>query len=71
MTTIFRGDEAVYTGETQILHGGLFYAARLTEGHRFGQVIWTQTAPDEMPAWVQRAQADYRGYLFDFKHLGA
>jgi len=67
--TYFRGDAAQYTGETKLLHGGLFYAARLLEGMNTGKVIWTMTSPDGVSPWTERAQADYRAMQDSFRHL--
>jgi hypothetical protein len=45
--TYFRGDKAIYTGKTIVLHGGLFYEIKLVEGHMKGQLKVTQRAPSQ------------------------
>lgn len=44
-TCYFKGDKAKYTGNTEIIHGGLFYEIELLEGHMKGQFKVTQRAP--------------------------
>jgi hypothetical protein len=48
--TYFRGDKAIYTGKTLVLHGGLFYEIKLVEGHMKGQLKVTQRAPSQATA---------------------
>ncbi len=43
--TTWKGDAAVYTGKTQLLHGGLFYELLMLEGHLKGQIKLTLQAP--------------------------
>lgn len=42
---IWYGDEAVYTGESEFLHGATCYAIELIEGHLKGEIRWTYKAP--------------------------
>lgn len=44
-TTCWHGDLAEYTGNTEKMHGGLFYEIRLIEGHLKGQAKWTMREP--------------------------
>lgn len=45
-TCYFKGDLAKYTGNTVVLHGGLFFEIELLEGHLKGQTKHTQRAPE-------------------------
>lgn len=44
-TTYFYGDLAEYTGKSEKLYGGLFYEIRILEGHKQGDLKFTQRAP--------------------------
>jgi hypothetical protein len=44
--TYINGDRAEYTGKTEMLHGGLFYEVKFTEGTKEGKTGVTQRAPD-------------------------
>lgn len=44
--TYINGDRAEYTGKTEVLHGGLFYEVKFTEGTKEGKTGVTQRAPD-------------------------
>lgn len=66
-TTYINGDEGEYTGETQTIHGGLFYSVRMTEGRRAGQILVTQRVPNgthpndgQFATQWQAQQADFR-----------
>lgn len=52
--TTWKGDAAVYTGKTQLLHGGLFYELLLLEGHLEGQTKLTLHAPKAPKAKPER-----------------
>lgn len=43
--TTFRGDAAVFTGRKVLLHGGLFFEVRMTEGRRTGETFVVTTRP--------------------------
>ncbi len=45
-TTYYKGDLAKYTGNTQTIHGGLFYELVYLEGHNIGKSVVTQRSPD-------------------------
>ena len=59
-TTYHNGDAATFTGETKIIHGGLFHAARLTEGRRTGEIIWMARGPDGFDPFAERAKRDFQ-----------
>lgn len=43
--TYFKGDEAHYTGKTQVVGGGTFYEVVIVEGHLKGQTKLVKDAP--------------------------
>ncbi len=45
--TYFMGDRAEYTGESRMLHGGLFFALLMLDGHLNGEERWTTRAPKQ------------------------
>jgi hypothetical protein len=45
-TTYINGDEAEYTGKSNIIHGKKFHEVRFLEGHKSGQTVVTMRAPD-------------------------
>lgn len=44
--THINGDAGFYTGTSEVLHGGLFYHVKMTEGRFAGQIKVTMTAPN-------------------------
>lgn len=54
----FRGDRAVYTGETRVEAGHLWYVGILTEGHEQGRSIMTCKPPGATsPLQARNSQA--------------
>jgi hypothetical protein len=47
METYWKGNKAKYTGNSEVIHNGLFYELELLEGHLKGQKKWTQKQPSE------------------------
>ena len=44
--THINGDRAEYTGNTETIHGGLFYEVKYTEGRKAGTTAVTRRSPD-------------------------
>ena len=44
-TFYWKGFLAEYTGESEVLHGRRFYEAKLLEGYREGDCVWTPNGP--------------------------
>lgn len=44
--TYINGDRGTYTGETQMLHGGLFWNVLMHEGKMAGKIAVTQHGPN-------------------------
>ena len=44
-TTCIKGDLAQYTGNSEVIYGGLFYEVIMLEGHMIGESKWTQRPP--------------------------
>lgn len=58
--THLNGDRAEYVGTSEVLHGGLFYHVRMTEGRFAGQTRVTQRSPDGVIPAREQVKRDWR-----------
>jgi len=68
-TTYINGDAGYYMGTSEVIHGGLFYHVKMTEGRFVGQVKVTMTAPNGVNPNTVRNMSEWKSQQADFSRL--
>lgn len=69
--TYINGNKGTYTGETQVLHGGLFFNVLMEEGPMAGKIALTMRGPDGSDPWAEKAKAEWKAQQAAFARLKA
>jgi len=68
--TYIDGDKGVYTGKTEMIHGGKFYSVEVQEGPKKGKIKVTQRPPSGKPdPLVAQHQAEWQAQQAEFRRL--
>jgi len=67
--TYIRGFKGFYTGETQIIHGGLFHNVEMVEGPDIGKIKVTMTTPEGFNPSHEQSKKDWKDLQDGFSRL--
>lgn len=67
--THINGDAGFYTGTSEVIHGGLFYHVKMTEGRFAGGIRVTSTPPAGESPFVANAKNEFATMQADFAKL--